>query len=283
MMKKTIISALLCIILLFSGCTDNIIDSNILDTSKIKETLVSNTEYVKEHILGTWASSDGEIVEFYSNGFVVNYTPTKKNDFANMLDNVMDDNTSYVIESELKSIGYSGYIIPEPNSYTNEELQSYADYIQNTQTIGITLKYDFWGAIENKFILHEFQDDDTLIIGVNTTLTRINKDEPPITDNISGLYINEKDNNLGIRIIKTSDGNRGYFDWVEINQNLELYGECEINDNKIVLKNTGSNDFVFLQNGTELTEIGSDTLSGSNLVYKKISDLEYISFSDNSN
>lgn len=106
---------------------------------------------------------------------------------------------------------------------------------------------------------------------------RINKDEPPITDNINGLYINEKDNNLGIRIIKTSDENRGYFDWVEINKNLELYGECEINDNKIVLKNTDSDDFVFQRNGTELKEIGSDTLSGSNLIYKKISDLAYIS------
>lgn len=277
MMKKTIISALLCIILLFSGCANNIIDSTMLGTSKIKETLISNTEYVKEHILGAWTSSDGEILEFYSNGIVVNYTPTQKNDFANILDNVMDDNTSYVIESELKSIGYSGYIIPEPNSYTDEDLQSYDDYIQSTQKIGITLKYDFWGAIEDKFILHEFQDDDTLIIGGNKTLTRINKDEPPITDNISGLYINEKDNNLGIRIIKTSDGNRGYFDWVEINKNLELYGECEINDNKIVLKNTDSDDFVFQRNGTELTEIGSDTLSGNNLIYKKISDLTYIS------
>lgn len=277
MMKKTIISALLCIILLFSGCANNIIDSTMLGTSKIKETLISNTEYVKEHILGAWTSSDGEILEFYSNGIVVNYTPTQKNDFANILDNVMDDNTSYVIESELKSIGYSGYIIPEPNSYTDEDLQSYDDYIQSTQKIGITLKYDFWGAIEDKFILHEFQDDDTLIIGGNETLTRINKDEPPITDDINGLYINEKDNNLGIRIIKTSDGNRGYFDWVEINKNLELYGECEINDNKIVLKNTDSDDFVFQRNGTELTEIGSDTLSGSNLIYKKISDLAYIS------
>lgn len=283
MMKKTIISALLCIILLFSGCTNNIIDSTMLGTSKIKETLISNTEYVKEHILGAWTSSDGEILEFYSNGIVVNYTPTQKNDFANILDDVMDDNTSYVIESELKSIGYSGYIIPEPDSYTDEDLQSYDDYIQSTQKIGITLEYDFWGAIENKFILHEFQDDDTLIIGGNTTLTRIKKDEPPITDNISGLYINEKDNNLGIRIIKTSDGNRGYFDWVEINKNLELYGECEINDNKIVLKNTDSDDFVFQRNGTELTEIGSDTLSGSNLIYKKISDLTYISLPDNSN
>lgn len=277
MMKKTIISALLCIILLFSGCTNNIIDSAILGTNRIKETLVSNTEYVKAHLLGAWVSSDGKILEFHSNGIVVNYTPTKEYDFANILDNVMDDNTSYVIESELKSIGYSGYIIPEPNSYTDEELQSYADYIQNTQKIGITLQYDFWGAIENKFILHEFQDDDTLIIGGNTTLTRIKKDEPPITDNISGLYINEKDNNLGIRIIKLKDENQGYFDWVEINQNLELYGECEINENEIVLKNTGSNDFVFQHNGIDLIETGSDTLSGSNLIYKKISDLAYIS------
>lgn len=282
-MKKAIISTLLCIIFLLSGCTNNIINSAILGTNRIKETLVSNTDYVKAHLLGAWVSSDGKILEFHSNGIVVNYTPTKEYDFANILDNVTDDNTSYVMESELKSIGYSGYIIPEPNSYTDEELQSYADYTQNTQNVGITLKYDFWGVIEDKFILHEFQDDDTLIIGGNITLTRINKDEPSVNDNISGLYINEKDNNLGIRIMIPRDENQGYFDWVEISQNLEIYGECEINDNKIFLKNTGSNDFVFQHNGMDLIEIGSDTLSGSNLIYKKISDLTYISLPEGSN
>ena len=173
MMKKTIISALLCIILLFSGCTSNLIDSTILGTSKTKETLINNTEYVKEHLLGAWSSSDGEIVEFYSNGIVVNYTPTQQYDYANILDGVMDDDNSYSVESELKSIGYSAYVIPEPDSYTDEELKSYNEYIQSTQNIGISLKYDFWGVIEEKFILHEFQDDDTLIVGGNKTLTRI--------------------------------------------------------------------------------------------------------------
>lgn len=280
-MKKTIVSTLLCIILLFSGCTTNIINSTFFGTGKIKETLICNTEYVKEHILGAWTSSDGEIVEFYSNGIVVNYLPTKQYDFANILDGVMDGDSSYAVESELKSVGYSGYVIPEPYSYTDEELKSYNEYIQSTQKIGITLKYDFWGAIEEKFVLHEFQDNYTLIIGGNKTLTRINKDELSITDNITGLYINEKDNNLGIRIIKTNDGKQGYFDWVEIDRNLELYGECEIIDNKIVLKTTNSEDFVFQCNGTELTEIGSDTLSGTNLKYKKISDLAYINLPAN--
>ncbi|MBE6816457.1 MAG: hypothetical protein E7520_01990 [Ruminococcaceae bacterium] len=280
MMKKTIISALLCIILLFSGCTSNLIDSTILGTSKTKEALINNTEYVKEHLLGAWSSSNGEIVEFYSNGIVVNYTPTQQYDYANILDGVMDDDNSYSVESELKSIGYSAYVIPEPDSYTDEELKSYNEYIQSTQNIGISLKYDFWGVIEEKFILHEFQDDDILIVGGNKTLTRIYKDEPSITDNIDGLYINEEDNNLGIRIIETRDGNRGYFDWVEINRNLELYGKCEINDNTIILK-TDTDDFVFQRNGTELTEIGSDTLSGTNLKYKKISDLAYINLPAN--
>ena len=157
-MKKTITLTFLCIILLFSGCANNM-------TNKYNDKLLSDTEYVKSHILGVWSSSDGEIVEFYSNGIVVNYTPVKEQDIANIMDDVMSDGGSYSVESELKSIGYSGYTIPEPDSYTDEELQSYTNYAQNSQNIGITLKYNFWGVIEDKYISHEFQNEDTLIIG----------------------------------------------------------------------------------------------------------------------
>ena len=268
-MKKTITLTFLCIILLFSGCANNM-------TNKYNDKLLSDTEYVKSHILGVWSSSDGEIVEFYSNGIVVNYTPVKEQDIANIMDDVMSDGGSYSVESELKSIGYSGYTIPEPDSYTDEELQSYTNYAQNSQNIGITLKYNFWGVIEDKYISHEFQNEDTLIIGGKTTLTRMKNDEPTIDDNISGLYINEEDNNLGIRIIKPKSGGQSYFDWVDINKNLELYGECEIDKEKITLKNIDSDDFVFRRNEKNLTEIGSDTLPGSNMTYKKISNLGYM-------
>ena len=70
-MKKTITLTFLCIILLFSGCANNM-------TNKYNDKLLSDTEYVKSHILGVWSSSDGEIVEFYSNGIVVNYTQNLK-------------------------------------------------------------------------------------------------------------------------------------------------------------------------------------------------------------
>lgn len=275
-MKKIIIPVFLCIILLFTGCTSNSM------TNKISDKLLSDTEYVKSHIIGTWSSSDGEIVEFYSNGIVVNYTPVKEYDMANILDGVMMDGGSYSVESELKSIGYSGYTIPEPDSYTDEELQSYADYAQSTQNIGITLKYNFWGAIEDKYILHEFQNEDTLIIGKEKTLTRIGKTDP-VNNDISGLYINEEDSNLGIRIINSQNGEQSYFDWVDINKNLELYGECVINEDEIILKDDSGSNFAFQHNENQLVETGSDSLPGSGLSYKKISNLKYTTSLSDSN
>ena len=274
-MKKTITLTFLCIILLFSGCANNM-------TNKYNDKLLSDTEYVKSHILGVWSSSDGEIVEFYSNGIVVNYSPVKEQDIANIMDDVMSDGGSYSVESELKSIGYSGYTIPEPDSYTDEELQSYANYAQNSQNIGITLKYNFWGVIEDKYILHEFQNEDTLIIGGKTTLTRIGETDP-INNEISGLYINEEDNNLGIRIINQSNEKQNYFDWVDIDKNLELYGKCEVNGDQIILKDDSDSDFAFQHNEKKLVETGSDKLQGSNLTYKKISNLKYLTSSTDSN
>lgn len=274
-MKKTITLTFLCIILLFSGCANNM-------TNKYNDKLLSDTEYVKSHILGVWSSSDGEILEFYSNGIVVNYTPVKEQDIANIMDDVMLDGGSYSVESELKSIGYSGYTIPEPDSYTDEELQSYTNYAQNSQNIGITLKYNFWGVIEDKYILHEFQNEDTLIIGGKTTLTRIGETDP-INNEISGLYINEEDNNLGIRIINQSNEKQNYFDWVDIDKNLELYGKCEVNGDQIILKDDSDSDFAFQHNEKELVETGSDKLQGSNLTYKKISNLKYLTSSTDSN
>lgn len=274
-MKKTITLTFLCIILLFSGCANNM-------TNKYNDKLLSDTEYVKSHILGVWSSSDGEIVEFYSNGIVVNYTPVKEQDIANIMDDVMSDGGSYSVESELKSIGYSGYTIPEPDSYTDEELQSYTNYAQNSQNIGITLKYNFWGVIEDKYILHEFQNEDTLIIGGKTTLTRIGETDP-INNEISGLYINEEDNNLGIRIINQSNEKQNYFDWVDIDKNLELYGKCEVNGDQIILKDDSDSDFAFQHNEKKLVKIGSDKLQGNNLTYKKISNLKYLTSSTDSN
>ena len=274
-MKKTITLTFLCIILLFSGCANNM-------TNKYNDKLLSDTEYVKSHILGVWSSSDGEIVEFYSNGIVVNYTPVKEQDIANIMDDVMSDGGSYSVESELKSIGYSGYTIPEPDSYTDEELQSYTNYAQNSQNIGISLKYNFWGVIEDKYILHEFQNEDTLIIGGKTTLTRIGETDP-INNEISGLYINEEDNNLGIRIINQSNERQNYFDWIDIDKNLELYGKCEVNGDQIILKDDSDSDFAFQHNEKKLVETGSDKLQGSNLTYKKISNLKYLTSSTDIN
>lgn len=135
-MKKWLILVSSLALLILSGCTNNEQHSN-LDISTVKDKLISNTEYVKENIVGTWSASDGTVMEFYSNGIAVNYKPVQMTD-------MVEDNTSSIITSELKSIGYSGYIIPDPSSYSDEDLQSYANYIQNNDKIGISLKSDFF-------------------------------------------------------------------------------------------------------------------------------------------
>lgn len=268
-MKKWLILVSSLALLILSGCTNNEQHSN-LDISTVKDKLISNTEYVKENIVGTWSASDGTVMEFYSNGIAVNYKPIQMTD-------TVEDNTSSVITSELKSIGYSGYIIPDPSSYSDEDLQSYADYIQNNDKIGISLKSDFFGTMEDKFILYEFQDKDTLIMG-GLTLTKIKNSEPEITDNITGLYINEQDKTLALSVIKIKEEEAGYFEWLKTDGGLD--GTCKIDTDKVVLEIPNITDFVFQHKGVDLIEIGSDGFPGSNLTYKKVSDLAYSSQRD---
>lgn len=127
------------IALIFSGCSNDKhhFKSTTLDIETVKEKLIINTEYVKENIVGTWSASDGTVMEFHPNGIAVNYKPVQ------MTETMEDDDISSIITSELKSIGYSGYVIPDPDSYTDEELQSYGNYIQSTDKVGVSIKSDF--------------------------------------------------------------------------------------------------------------------------------------------
>lgn len=268
-MKKWLILVSSLALLILSGCANNEQHSN-LDISTVKDKLISNTEYVKENIVGTWSAPDGTVMEFYSNGIAVNYKPVQMTDAE-------EDDISSIITSELKSIGYSGYVIPDPDFYTDEELQSYGNYIQNTDKVGISIISDFFGALEDKFTLHEFQDKDTLIMG-GLTLTKIKNSEPKITDDITGLYINEQDKTLALSVIKIKGEEAGYFEWLKTDGGLD--GAYEIDTDKVVLKIPNITDFVFQHKGVDLIEIGSDGFPGSNLTYKKVSDLAYSSQRD---
>lgn len=238
-----------------------------LDLTTVRQKLVSNTEYVKEHLPGTWSLSDGTILEIYSNGTMVNYIPAPATNLAG-------SNISSIIESELKTIGYSGSIIPDPNSYTDEQLQSFASYIQNTDKISVPLKTDFFGIMEDKFLLCEFIDENTLNMGAKD-LTRIKEGEPHITNNATGLYIHEQDKTFALSVIKIKDESHGYFEWSREAVGV-LDGKCEIDADKVIAKIPNNADFVFQRNGVNLIEIGSEDVPGSNLTYKKISDLAYI-------
>lgn len=272
MMKKGILLVAAIMFLIFSGCTNDghLSDNTALDMETVKEKLINNTEYVKENIVGTWSASDGTIMEFYSNGIAVNYKPVQITDAEG-------DDISSNITSELKSIGYSGYVIPDPDSYTDEELQSYGNYIRNTDKVGISIKSDFFGAMEDKFILHEFQDKDTLVMG-GLTLTKIKNSEPEVTDDITGLYVNEQDKTLALSVIKIKGEEQGYFEWLKVGGGLD--GACKIDADRVVLEIPNITDFVFQHKGIDLIEIGSDEFPGSNLTYKKVSDLAYSSQRD---
>lgn len=78
------------------GTTQISHEETTLDLNNVKEKLSTNTEYVKEHIIGTWKTSDGTILEIHSNGFMVNYTPQQ--------DKSLD--TESFLTSEIKSTGY---------------------------------------------------------------------------------------------------------------------------------------------------------------------------------
>lgn len=66
--------------------------------------------------------------------------------------------------------------------------------------------------MEDKFILHEFKDKDTLVVG-GLTLTKIKNNVPEVTDDITGLYVNEQDKTLALSVIRVKNENVGYFDW----------------------------------------------------------------------
>lgn len=269
MMKKGILLVVI-IALIFSGCSNDKhhFKSTTLDIETVKEKLIINTEYVKENIVGTWSASDGTVMEFHPNGIAVNYKPVQ------MTETMEDDDISSIITSELKSIGYSGYVIPDPDSYTDEELQSYGNYIQSTDKVGVSIKSDFFGTMEDKFILHEFKDKDTLVVG-GLTLTKIKNNVPEVTDDITGLYVNEQDKTLALSVIRVKNENVGYFDWQKTGEGLD--GECETDNDRVVLKIHNITNFVFQHKGVDLIEVGSNEIPGSNLTYKKVSDLAYSS------
>lgn len=177
------------------------------DLESVKEKLISNTEYVKEHIIGTWRTSDGRIQEIYSNGFMVNYTPQQNENL---------DAESFIL-SEIKSTGYNGYTIPDVSSYSESNLRNYSAYLErlrNTDKIGITIQLNFYGVLEDKYVLFEFQGDDRLAMG-DIVLTRVEAEEPVISDGITGCYVNEADKTLSLQVININNTNIGYFEWVK--------------------------------------------------------------------
>ena len=247
------------------GTTQISHEETTLDLNNVKEKLSTNTEYVKEHIIGTWKTSDGTILEIHSNGFMVNYTPQQ--------DKSLD--TESFLTSEIKSTGYNGYTIPDTSSYSESDLQAYSTYLNSakrTDKIGVSLQMNYYGVLSDKFVLFEFKNDNSLRMG-DIDLIRVSAEEPDISDEITGLYINEKDKTLSLEVIEVKNTNIGYFEWNTTNDGLE--GSCRISNDKIVLSFPYADDFVFGKQGSNLIEIGSNELQGSNLQYKKISNLSY--------
>lgn len=234
------------------------------DREAVKTQVIRNTEYVREHILGTWKTSDGIIMEVYENGMMINYTPTE---FP------ADGDSLSFLESEIMTVGDSGFRIPDPETYTDEDLRNFAYRAQSTDNIVLALESNFFGSREDYYFLREFPDEDHLILGEKDELTRIADRAPEITDTITGLYMNEEEETLQLSILQAGNGDYGYFDWNAENSG-GFNGTCQIYPDQVIL-DTGVSDFVFQRNGSELIEIGSEEFPGSRLAYRKISDLSY--------
>ena len=131
--------------------------------------------------------------------------------------------------------------------------------------------------MNDKFVLHEFHNDDTLDMG-GIILTRIKNEEATITNDITGVYINKSDKTLCVSIIKNKNGDYGFLEWGKSGGDSGgITDVFEMSVNKIVFKTRGSADFIFERAGNDIIEIGSSEIKGSNLTYTKINNLTYSS------
>lgn len=241
----------------------------------IKHQLISNTDYVKEHIVGAWATPDGKITEFYKNGNIVEYTLIQGSIYE---DNLIPS----IIQAEFINYGYGtyNYIIPDPNSFTDKELQNYADYVQHTDNIGIKIETDFHNFKDGGDILCEFQDENTLTMNQGKTIyTRIDSGEPQITSDASGLYVCE-DGHFWVSIIERTNTNGGYCNVIDTERKKQWINLCEIHGDQIVTAMSDVTDIpvcIYERRGTNLIGIGSEQLPGSQLTFKKVSNLAYCS------
>lgn len=236
-------------------------------TNGIKQKLISNTAYVKEHMIGIWKTNSGDILEVYENGWMVNYKPVQNTTAT----------TESMINNALANLGCNGYTIPEISSYTKANLKSYAKYlkqIDGNNKIGISIQANFFGVMPDKFILFEFSDDNNMFMG-GSHLTRVEKNSPVISDSITGIYSNIEDKGICLNIIETGSNSKGYFEWSKAES---VKGFCNIYENSIALLFSYADDFIFKRDGSNLVEIGSNETPGSQIRYEKISDLSYLDY-----
>lgn len=233
----------------------------------VKEKLIRNNAYVRENMIGTWRYDSDAIMEITRNGWMINYMPEQ--------DKTLD--AEAFVMSELLSIGYNGYTVPEASLYTEAEVKAYAEYwkrLDDHEKIGIPVQANFFGVIPDKYGLIEFVDDDHMY-NAGIFMTRIEMSNPIISDNLTGFYMEEEGNVLAI--IEIGDTGNGYFGWYPEYED-GLNGPCTIIEDQIVLSLPYADDFAFRKNGSSLVKIGSNEVPGSQMQYEKLSDLSYYSY-----
>lgn len=259
-----IISTLLAIgfaVAFFSSKND--VTEPSVDNNDIKKLLIDNTEYVKEHIVGVWEYGDGEILEIYKNGDMINYEPQQDNSI---------DEESFIF-SEIQTCGYGRYSIPDPSSYSDADLEEYAGFIRylnhgtGTDVRGIKIKEEILSGNASGC---SFKDENTMELWGNE-LIRISNKEPDISDTITGLYNVSDNTHVSFTVFHIPNTDRCYFEWFPADGD-QVLGSCTISNDRIILDDE---NFVFEKDKTCLIEVGTNEFPGSHLKYHKVSDLSY--------
>lgn len=245
----------------------------VIKNKFITESIKNSTNFISNNLQGVWKTDDGRIIEYYSDGNIVEYKP-----YHNSID---------AIKSEIESIIPNQYEIVNPNDYNKDELRSYSKYLKElneyltdflkangksdlckNKHYGLAIK----SSIGDKYVLHEFASSDFMVLGRQYTLEKIDN-EQIINTNPMGIYIAEPGQWLSILEFENNPS-YGYYSW--IGRSGSIHGLCTIDDSIIRLKIGDMSDFVFQRNGSDLIEIGSEDVSGSKKTYIKCSNLNYL-------
>lgn len=237
-------------------------------TSGISEATTADSEVellrdrlseLPEHLSGIWSSPDGQIFELYSNMAIAVYTPVA---LKNM-------DAEEIVQTEIDSVGFLTYTLPDPDSSTDAEIKAYAETLEPGYEAALEIEDQV--SDTPQWILFDAEENTLTIDG--QTLSKIEDGEPAISSRATGLYLSEANGHpsAAFALIQMNE-DYGYFSWATQGERTE--GFCRIEEDKVVALIPDAEDITFRRDESKLIETGSQEVRGSMDTYQKISDLD---------